>query len=96
MAGERLTEEEKRQWSRDYSDYDKNPERVTEVIRRDIEEASSFYSQNLESMYASLRKYYENFMTVEDISAGENGAIRIKIPYIWQQIQVLIPKQQQL
>ena len=92
MAGERLTEEEKRQWSRDYSDYDKNPERVTEVIRRDVEEASSFYSQNLESMYASLRKYYENFMTVEDISAGENGAIRIKIPYIWQQIQVLIPK----
>ena len=92
MQETKISDKEKRQWSRDFSDWKEDRDRVTKVIEKDIEEAETFYTNTLEAQYSALRKYYENFTTLQEMLEGKNGARRLKIPYIWQQIQTLTPK----
>lgn len=86
------TEEEKKQWSRDFSDYSDNPSRVTTVVSKDIDEAEDFYDNQLKNKYSAYRQHYENFISIMEITNKKNGAAFLKIPYVWQQIQTLIPK----
>ena len=84
---------EKKRWSRDFSDYESDPERVRKAVQKDIDDGDDFYTNNLKWKYSAYRNTYENFIDVRELCNSVNGATKIKIPYIWQQIQTLVPNE---
>ena len=86
----KLTDEERKKYSRDFDDYDKDPDRVTDIVRRDITEAEEYFSNTEKPRYDQYIEAYKNFIDFDKM--GANGVARLKIPYAYQQIQTLIPK----